>query len=82
MPVPSQGGAKLAADSPQCNMDSKVEVNKLKKNKQNKQIFCLPKSDHCLALSLTPRCKSTQFLGFILIASPLRLKQQLQTCGE
>ena len=34
MPVPSQGGAKLAADSPQCNMDSKVEVNNLKKNKQ------------------------------------------------
>ena len=30
MPVPSQGGAKLAADSPQCNMDSKVEVNKNK----------------------------------------------------
>ena len=31
MLFPSQGGAKLAADSPQCNMDSKVEVNKLKK---------------------------------------------------
>ena len=27
-------------------------------------------------------CESTQFLGFIPIASLLRLKQHLQTCGE
>ena len=35
MLFPSQGGAKLAADSPQCNMDSKVEANKLKEKQTN-----------------------------------------------
>ena len=32
--------------------------------------------------SVTPRCECTQFLGFFPISSFLRLKQQLQTCGE